>query len=422
VHAISVHRSARSSRLAVAVCAAFALGAIAASGASAHTGEPRSVVKAGPYRIVISAGPVAVGRRSALAFRSTISERAGGADVAGAAMRIAVSNRSGSLRGIYRVPGYGGIYFLNVPIPSADSWRSLGYRIEVDGPLGAFGAEYVPPNLFDEWLFEPVVLAMAGLGSALFLHGFVRLRRRRRADHASFGRLVLFALGLCFMVGPLVSPLDPIGDHYLLSAHMLQHVLIGDAGPALILLSVRGPLLFFTLPRRLLRILGHTAWVRRVAAWLLRPRVALGVWALAYGGWHIPVLYDYATTHQVVHDFEHASFVVAGFLVWSLLIDPAGSSHLSRGRRLAVAASVFAMGTVISDILVFSLHPLYPVYAEQAERIFSLSALRDQQLAGVVMSVEQGLTLGTFAAVLLVPALRDRRRQREFVAGRERLA
>jgi putative membrane protein len=123
-----------------------------------------------------------------------------------------------------------------------------------------------------------------------------------------------------------------------------------------------------------------------------------------------------------VHDFEHASFVVAGFLVWSLLIDPAGSGHLSRGRRLAVAACVFAMGTVISDILIFSLHPLYPAYADQAERVFSLSALRDQQLAGLVMSVEQILTLGTFAGVMLVPAIRNRRRQGEFVAGRERLA
>jgi hypothetical protein len=43
-------------------------------------------------------------------------------------------------------------------------------------------------------------------------------------------------------------PLDEAGDGYLLSAHMLQHVLIGDAAPALALVALRGPLLFFLLP------------------------------------------------------------------------------------------------------------------------------------------------------------------------------
>jgi putative membrane protein len=150
--------------------------------------------------------------------------------------------------------------------------------------------------------------------------------------------------------------------------------------------------------------------------------VALAAWALAYGGWHVPAAYDYAAGHQLVHDLEHASFVLAGFLVWNLLIDPAGHGHLSRGRRLGVAAAVFAMGTVIADVLIFSFRPLYPVYAGQVERVFGLSPLRDQQLAGLAMSVEQILTLGTFAAVMLVPALRARRRSGGLVSTQERLA
>ena len=90
--------------------------------------------------------------------------------------------------------------------------------------------------------------------------------------------------------------------------------------------------------------------------------------------------------------------------------------------RLAVAAGVLAVGTVISDLLIFSMHPLYPLYAAQVERVFSLSAVRDQQLAGLVMTIEQLLTLGTFAVVLVLPGLR-RGRARQLVAGaRERLA
>ena len=68
----------------------------------------------------------------------------------------------------------------------------------------------------------------------------------------------------------------------------------------------------------------------------------------------------------------------------------------------------------------FSWKPLYPLYADQAERVFRLSPLRDQQVAGLVMVVEQILTLGTFAALTLVPVLRLGRLHNAAVA-RERL-
>ncbi len=223
---------------------------------------------------------------------------------------------------------------------------------------------------------------------------------------------MLFALGLGLLVLPLVSPLDELADRYLLSAHMLQHMLIGDAAPALILLALRGPLLLFVIPTALLRRLGHSDGLRKVANWLLRPLVALTIWAAAFGIWHIPAVYDYAAGHPVAHDLEHASFLFAGFLVWTLLIDPTRQRRLSRGRRLALAAALLAIGTVIADVLIFSLTPLYPAYADQSHRVFGLSPLRDQQLAGLVMTAEQLLALGTCAAILLAPELRRRRRGR----------
>ncbi len=91
--------------------------------------------------------------------------------------------------------------------------------------------------------------------SALFLQAFLRLRRRR-PGHAPWTRALLFAAGLALLVLPLVSPLDEAGDERLLSAHMLQHVLIGDAAAVLLVLAVRGPLLFFLLPPALLRPLA----------------------------------------------------------------------------------------------------------------------------------------------------------------------
>ncbi len=228
---------------------------------------------------------------------------------------------------------------------------------------------------------------------------------------------MLFATGLSLLVLPLISPLDELGDRYLLSAHMLQHVLIADAAPALILVALRGPLLYFAVPEPLLRTFGRTRWIRNGAAWLLRPTVALAVWALAFGIWHIPAAYDAAARHRPLHDLEHASFVFAGFLVWAVLIDPARHGRVSRGRRLAMVVALFALGTIVADVLIFSLRPLYPAYAEQAHRVFGLSPLRDQQLAGLVMNVDQILTLGTCAALLLLPELRRRRRARLLVGA-----
>ncbi len=410
-------------RLSAAALAAASLAIVAVPAASAHTGELKTNVAAGPYRLVVRAIPVGAGSRYALAFRTAITDRQTGNAIGSARISIFVREPSGAVRGPYRTPsGVAGSYYLLVPIRDPSTWRTLRFSIEVAGPLGTASGAYVPPSLFQQWLFEPWVLLGAAVAAALFLRGFVRLRRRGRRDHASWARLALFGLGLALMVLPLVSPLDVVGDHFLLAAHMLQHVLIGDAGPALLLLAVRGPLLFFVVPTALLRAFGRAGGVRRAAGWLLQPKVALAIWALAYGIWHIPAVYDYATRHPPVHDLEHASFVVAGLLVWSLLIDPARGGRLSRGQRLRVAGVLFLMGTVISDVLIFSFTRLYPAYARQAERVFGLTAVRDQQLAGLVMGVEQLLTLGTCVAVLLWPALHQRGPAAGALARREQTA
>jgi len=78
--------------------------------------------------------------------------------------------------------------------------------------------------------------------------------------------------------------------------------------------------------------------------------------------------------------------------------------RLSAGRRVALAAAMFATGQVLTDVLVFSFSNLYPAY----HGAYGISAVTDQQLAGVVMMVEQLLTLGTLVAVLLAPRIRRR--------------
>jgi putative membrane protein len=224
----------------------------------------------------------------------------------------------------------------------------------------------------------------------------VRLRRRGRIDLAGWGRALPFGLGLALTLVALVGPLDRVAEDDYLSVHMLQHVLIGDAAPALFAVALRGPLLVFFLPAP---VLVRVARVRSLLAELLRPRTAFGLWAANLAVWHVPWLYDQADQHVALHYFEHACWVVAGMIAWTLLVDPGSHRRLSVGGRIAFAAAMFAAGQVLTDVLVFA-HPLYgPVYTGRL----------DQQLAGVVMMVEQLVTLGVLAFFLLRPRLREAR-------------
>jgi putative membrane protein len=262
-------------------------------------------------------------------------------------------------------------------------------------------------RLGDTWRPSLAVIIPAAVLLVLFVQAFIRLRRRGRIDHAGWGRLLLFLVALTIGTLALVSPLDATGDQYLLSAHMLQHVTIGDAAPALALVALRGPLLFFLVPGPVLAPLARLGALRVFLRQLVRPRVALVLWGLVIGCWHVPKLYDYALTHRTVHDLEHLCFVVAGILVWTQIVDPARRRELTVPQRIAFAAALFAAGQVLSYVLIFSFQPLYPAYAAQPERLFGWSPLFDQQLAGLTMMVEQILALGTACAILLVPFVRN---------------
>ncbi len=243
----------------------------------------------------------------------------------------------------------------------------------------------------------PVVFA--ALAAVLFGQAVIRLRKRGRADLAGWDRIALFALGLGVTLFALVGPLDRLADDELLSAHMGQHVVIGDLGPALMLVALRGPLLVFLLPAPVLAPIARNTHVRAVLGTLLRPRVAFGLWALNLAVWHVPYLYDAALRHQNLHDFEHLCWTACGVLVWTLLVDPGSHKRLTVGGRVALAVALFAAGQILTDVLVFSFTPLYPWY----HGAHGLSALADQQVSGLVMMGEQLLTLGTCVALLLRP-------------------
>jgi len=264
-----------------------------------------------------------------------------------------------------------------------------------------FGEGFPMSTLASAWQPSVLVLVGATIALCLFAQGIVRLRRRGRRDHAGSERVLLFVLAVAVSALALTSPLDAVAERYLLSAHMLQHLLIADVAPALALVALRGPLIFFLVPGFALRRLAEVRPLRIAFAFLLRPRVSLAAWALVLVAWHVPAAYDYTLRNQGVHELEHASFVLVGLLVWFQLVDPARRKELSVNQRLAYAGLLFGFGEVISTVLLASPAPLYPTYASVHTHLLGISSLQDQRLAGAVMVVEQLLALGACAAFLI---------------------
>lgn len=254
----------------------------------------------------------------------------------------------------------------------------------------------IAANPWTSWSYPPLVFAGAAISCAFFLQGWLRLRRRGRPDLAPWSRVGLFMAGISVVTLAIVSPVDAVGEGYLQAAHMLQHVLIADLGVALLVLAVRGPLAVFFLPRDLLVPAARQQWLRTTLSWLLRPGITVALWIALLVAWHVPALYEAALGNRVVHDLQHFTFLFVGVLLWVQLIDPMRHRRLTVSERIGLATLVFVAGQILAYVMVFSYRPFYGVYAAEESRLLGLSPLTDQKLAGVVMMVEQALTVGVF--------------------------
>src|SRR5205085_7279898 len=147
----------------------------------------------------------------------------------------------------------------------------------------------------------------------VYLRAWTTARATREPHRPGFGRAVLFAAGLLAILAALVSPIDVLGQQLML-IHMVQHILLLDIAPILLILGLTKVLLrpatrrLQTLERRA-GVLGHPAFAVLAYASLM--------WL-----WHIPAMYDAALRHVLVHGAEHFCFFGAGALYWWHVLSP----------------------------------------------------------------------------------------------------
>lgn len=246
--------------------------------------------------------------------------------------------------------------------------------------------------------FVPPLIACAAY-LTLYLHRARTLGRRGTA--VPRWRVVSFVVGALTMAVVQIGPFDSLADSVLL-VHMVQHIILGDICSLLIVLGLTGPVLQPLLRHRYarpLRVLAH-------------PIVALILWALDLYGWHVPLLYQLAIRHDLVHALEHACLLWFGSLLWLALIGPLPKpAWFSGWYRLSYIAVVRIVGAVLGNVLIWTQTVLYPVYkASDAAR--GLNPVSDQNIAGALMMIEQMLlTVALFTWLFLRFVRQDEGRQ-----------
>ncbi len=260
-------------------------------------------------------------------------------------------------------------------------------------------------SVLTTWSTEPTIW----IGMALLLGAYLAARgpwRTRWPGSAPVTRsqTVWFLLGWLVLLLALVSPLDDISDHYLFSAHMVQHILMTLIAPPFLLLGT---------PGWMLRPFLRYEPVARTARLLTLPLVAFVLFNVDFLTWHTPVLYEATLEHNSIHILEHLLFIGTGLLNWWPILSP-----LPELPRLPYPAQILYLfldavpSTVLGGIFSFASAVAYPTYAA-APRIFGISALDDQLFAGLIMAMPGAMIyLLALSIVFFVWLGREERKER----------
>lgn len=211
------------------------------------------------------------------------------------------------------------------------------------------------------------------MGLLALLLGHAWLARERDAQRRHY---LYFGAGVLLIWAALETPIDTLGDRYLLTAHMVEHMLLFACAPPLLLLGLT--------PAMVARLIRLAPPIRR----LTEPVPALLLAALGLLLWHYPPIFDLSVENGTLHILEHLSFLIAGVLFWWPLIEPTSSQA---AWRLGPLAKLVYLGIgslpMMAVSLILQLAPgvLYTPYLHAPRISAFLTPHTDQTVAGATM-------------------------------------
>ena len=242
------------------------------------------------------------------------------------------------------------------------------------------------------WTWNP-----EGLATLLLAAAYVVVISRYPA---AWWRIACFALAVLLLLAVSVSPLHMLAMMYLLTVHLFQNVVLAEWAPLLVVLAI---------PPALAAVIARPPIVRT----LTNPVLTLPLWLANYMVWHLPWIYDRALEHpdSLLH-LEHACYFVTGLgLWWGVVHDE--PHRLSAGARAAIVFAAFVLASPIGLVLALIPKAIYGFYVHAPMRLWGLTPLADQQLAGVLMALEQAVVFFAIFAFWFLRFFEEEERREE---------
>ncbi len=191
-------------------------------------------------------------------------------------------------------------------------------------------------------------------------------------------RVASFLGAMALLLAVSVTPIHTLGMHYLLTMHLLQNVVLAEWAPLLVVLGI---------PPALAAAIARPGVVRA----LTHPAVALPLWLANYMVWHLPWIYDAALEHpSTLLHLEHALYFLTGVAMWWCVFQDE-PHRLGAGTRAGYVFAGFVLASPIGLVMALVPEPIYDFYVEAHHRVWGLDPLEDQQLAGMLMALEQAV-------------------------------
>jgi putative membrane protein len=239
------------------------------------------------------------------------------------------------------------------------------------------------------WSLAPALLVPLAATLVIYGIGACRLWGRARLGREALLRdSGLFLAGWALMALALVSPLHDVSRR-LFSAHMIEHEIVMTAAAPLLVLARPGGTMMWALPQLARRMIGLAIRTRLVShSWSMAtaPIAAAAIHAAAIWIWHIPSVFAAALAQEWLHWLQHLSFLASALLFWWAIFYRAGHRFLALGLLFATSIHTSLLGA----LLAFSTRLWIPAQGTGAAG-WNMTALDDQQLAGLIMWIPGGV-------------------------------
>jgi putative membrane protein len=263
----------------------------------------------------------------------------------------------------------------------------------------------LPSLLVTNWQLSAGPSAAAAAVALGYMLGVIRIRRAW-----PIRRTLSFLAGIACVLVTLESGIGAYDDR-LLAVHMTQHMLLALIAPLLLLGGRPVILALRAMPaRRRPVLIAALARLRRVtgSAWCV---AAFSATLIAT---HVPSFYDAALRDPLLHQLEHALYLLAGLLLWWPILDgdPVPGNRLGGLGRLGYIVVAMAPMALVGAYLNRNPTLVYAPYGAST-RALGVAPLTDQAQAGAIMWVGGDLIMVAVGLCAALSALvaEDRRQQ-----------